>query len=162
MTPQLALTGLKSKARVDAIRLEPRLRKLILDAFLQRSPDDPIWIERGHWPDYRPRELYEELCSLEGVTAVQSAPSGLELKEQGIASLERHRWVDDARVAAVALAAHFGTVTSDLLHDVMGTPPHPNCWGAIFHDKRFRGTGQYVKSKRPEAHARVIKVWRLA
>ena len=146
---------------MDAIRLEPRLRKLILDAFLQRSPDDPIWIERGHWPDYRPRELYEELCSLEGVTAVQSAPSGLELKEQGIESLERHRWVDNARVAAVALAAHFGWVTSDKLHDVMGTPPHDNCYGAIFHDKRFVWTGERVRSTRPEAHGRDIKVWRL-
>ena len=87
--------------------------------------------------------------------------TGLELKEQGIASLERHRWVDNARVAAVALAQHFGWVTSDRLHDVMGPPPHENCYGAIFKDRRFRWTGDWVRSKRPEAHARMIRVWRL-
>ncbi len=91
----------------------------------------------------------------------QLALTGLELRDKGIESLERHGWVGDARVAAVALAAHFGWVTSDKLHDVMGTPPHNNCYGAIFKDKRFQWTGEYVKSTRPEAHARIIRVWRL-
>ena len=95
------------------------------------------------------------------VTETQLPLTGLELKERGIASVSRHRWVDNARVAAVALAQHFGWVTSDRLHDVMGPPPHPSCYGAIFHDKRFRRTGQYVKSKRPSAHGREIRIWRL-
>ncbi len=96
------------------------------------------------------------------LTETQLPLTGLELKEQGIASLERHRWVDNARVAAVALCSYFGEVNSDDIHDVMPEPPHVNCVGAIFHDKRFAWTGQYVKSKRPEAHGRVIRVWTLA
>jgi hypothetical protein len=45
---------------------------------------------------------------------------------------------------------------------VMGPPPHNNCYGAIFKDRRFRSTGERVRSKRPEAHGRWIEVWRLA
>ena len=96
------------------------------------------------------------------VTETQLPLTGLELKERGIASVSRHRWVDNARVAAVALAQHFGWVTSDRLHDVMGPPPHPSCYGAIFNDKRFVTTGERVRSTRPEAHGREIRVWRLA
>ncbi len=92
----------------------------------------------------------------------QLALTGLELRTKGIESLERHRWVDNARVAAVALIAHFGWVTSDRLHDVMGPPPHPSCYGAIFKDQRFVATGERVRSTRPAAHGRWIEVWRLA
>jgi hypothetical protein len=102
------------------------------------------------------------------VTPVQLALTGLELKERGQRSLERHRWVDDARLAAERICLYHrfdsiiqGWVTSDDLHDVMESPPHDNCYGAIFKDKRFVWTGEWVQSKRPEAHARVIRVWRL-
>ncbi len=95
------------------------------------------------------------------MTPVQLALTGLELKEQGIASVSRHRWVDAARTAAYVACHYFGSVTSDRLHDVMEPPPHDNCYGAVFHDRRFAWTGEYVKSKRPEAHYRDIKVWRL-
>ncbi|KKL80658.1 hypothetical protein LCGC14_2002530 [marine sediment metagenome] len=95
------------------------------------------------------------------VTETQLPLTGLELKERGIASVSRNRWVDNARVAAVALAQHFGWVTSDRLHDVMGPPPHDNCYGAIFKDQRFVATGERVRSTRPEAHGRWIEVWRL-
>jgi len=103
------------------------------------------------------------------VTPVQLALTGLELKDQGIASVSRHRWVDDARLAAEALFVSKieywwtdRTITSDELHLVMETPPHPNCYGTIFKDKRFVWTGDWVQSKRPEAHARMIRVWRLS
>ncbi len=98
------------------------------------------------------------------MTPVQLPLTGLELKEQGIASLERHSWVDMARAWAERYCRGGGmhTVTSDDIHHVMGTPPHDNCYGAIFKDKRFVWTGEWVQSKRPEAHARMIRVWRLA
>lgn len=87
--------------------------------------------------------------------------TGLERKEQGQQAMERHSWVHIARVAAERFCLVKGRVCSDDLHDVMPEPPHPNCFGAIFHDKRFTWDGWYVKSKRPEAHYRDIKVWRL-
>ncbi|KKN75265.1 hypothetical protein LCGC14_0382640 [marine sediment metagenome] len=110
------------------------------------------------------------------LTPTGARSTGLELKEQGIESLERHRWVDDARLAAegmlcedMAVDTYTGLpdsalsrLTSDDIHDVMGPPPHDNCYGAIFHDKRFKATGERVRSTRPEAHGREIRVWRLA
>ena len=96
------------------------------------------------------------------LTERQLPLSGLELRDQGIESLERHGWVDDARTAAETLARHFGYVTSDSVHRVMGTPPNDNCYGAIFKDRRFVATGERVKSTRREAHGRDIRVWRLA
>ncbi len=99
------------------------------------------------------------------MTPHQLALTGLELKEQGIASVSQHSvdWLELARLAAEALCHLLGRVDSDILHAEMDEPaPHPNAWGAVFHDKRFAWTGEYVKSKRPEAHARIIRVWRLA
>ncbi len=105
------------------------------------------------------------------MTPVQLPLTGLELRDQGIASLERHRWVDDAWLAAEAICCRTteewgwprSYVTTDAIHHVMDTsPPHDNCYGAIFKDKRFVWTGDWVQSKRPEAHARMIRVWRLA
>ncbi len=96
------------------------------------------------------------------VTETQLPLTGLELKEQGIASVERHRWVDDAREAAVGFCRVYGEVSSDDLHDVMDIPPHDNCYGAIFKDQRFVATGERVRSTRPEAHGRWIEIWRMA
>ena len=104
------------------------------------------------------------------MTPVQLALTGLELKEQGQRSLERHDWVHVARLAAEALLClhaesgfSSGSLTSDDLHyEMLEPPPHPNCYGTIFKDKRFAWTGEWVRSTRPEAHARVIRVWRLA
>ena len=91
--------------------------------------------------------------------------TGLELRDQGIASLERHRWVDDARSWAERICDRNGTVTSDDIHALaaaMDPLPHDNCYGAIFKGTQFVATGERVKSTRPEARARWIQVWRLA
>ncbi len=96
------------------------------------------------------------------MTTLQPPLTGLELKQQGIRSLERHGWIRRARVWAEWGCRRNGTCTSDDLHFVMEDPPHDNCYGAIFHDKRFKWTGEYVKSTRREAHGREIRVWRLA
>ncbi|KKL09646.1 hypothetical protein LCGC14_2563800 [marine sediment metagenome] len=95
------------------------------------------------------------------LTEHQPPLTGLELKEQGIASVSRHRWVDDARMEAERFCRGTGFVTSDDVHFIMDVdyPPHPNCVGAIFADKRFMATGERVRSTRPEAHGREIRVW---
>jgi hypothetical protein len=94
------------------------------------------------------------------MTTAQLPLTGLELKEQGIASLERYRWVDRARKVAEEFCRDFGWTSTDSLHHVMGEPPHPNCWGAVFHDSRFASAGR-KRSTRPEAHGRWIEIWRL-
>ena len=87
----------------------------------------------------------------------------LELRDAGIASLERHSWVHKAREVAYFIARRDGYLTSDKLQAAMADrpPPHRNCYGATFKDSRLKSTG-FVQSKRPEAHARWIQIWRLA
>jgi hypothetical protein len=96
------------------------------------------------------------------MTPVQLALTGLELRDQGIASVSRYPWVDRARVVALRLCMEWGTITTDDVHHIMEAPPHDNCYGAIFKGKRFKSTGERVRSTRPEAHGRWIEVWRLA
>jgi hypothetical protein len=94
------------------------------------------------------------------------APTGEELRDAGIASLERHPWLERARLAAVRLCELQGWVTSDDVQKWMrdDPAPHPNCWGALFHDKqkRFVATGRTVPTTRPQGHYREIKIWGLA
>lgn len=87
---------------------------------------------------------------------------GPALRDAGIAKLERHPWLERARWMALVLCQRKGSVTSDDLHDVMEPPPHENCYGAVFRDKRFRPTGERVQTKRASGHARWIQVWELA
>ena len=97
------------------------------------------------------------------MTPTQLALTGLELRDQGIASLERHSWVDRARkVAEWRCRNHVICTSDDIHHFMIDVPPHDNCYGAIFKDKRFEATGERVRSTRPEAHGRWIEIWRLA
>ena len=88
------------------------------------------------------------------------AQLALDLRDAGIASLERHPWLHMARVVALGIARREGYVTSDKLQAEMADwpPPHVNCFGAVFKDSRFKSTG-FVQSKRPEAHARWVQIW---
>ena len=83
----------------------------------------------------------------------------LDLRDAGIASLERHPWLERARQEALWVALRHGTVTSDEVYAYVEPPPHENCWGALFKDKRFKSTGTHVQSRRPSAHGRWIQVW---
>ena len=89
---------------------------------------------------------------------------GLRLRDEGIASLERHPWLERARLEAVRLCLHLGEITSDHVQAAMldDPAPHVNAWGALFHDRRFRSTDRTVKTTRRQGHYRDIKVWRLA
>ncbi len=88
----------------------------------------------------------------------------LDLRDAGIASLQRHPWLHMARVVALGIARREGYVTSDKLQYAMADwpPPHHNCYGAVFKNSAFKSTGNWVQSKRPVAHARWVRVWKLA
>lgn len=92
-----------------------------------------------------------------------SAQLALDLRDEGIASLQRHPWLHMARQVALGIARRDGYVTSDKLHAAMDDwpPPHVNCFGAIFRPPVFKSTG-FVQSQRPESHARWIHVWEQA
>lgn len=45
------------RALLEARRLKPHVRKAIREAFEQKPPTDPIWMEMGYWADVTPVEL---------------------------------------------------------------------------------------------------------
>ena len=93
----------------------------------------------------------------------QQLTLGQTLRDVGVAKLERHHhWLERAREFAVRYCKAYGSITSDDVHHVMEDPPHPNCYGALFRDKRFVPTGERVQTNRASGHAREIRVWRLA
>lgn len=89
---------------------------------------------------------------------------GLQLRDAGIERVSAHNvdWLDTMRDYARTCCATFGAVTTDDLQSFAGRigclPDHPNAWGAIFKERGWRCVGR-MRSERPSAHAREIKVW---
>ena len=90
---------------------------------------------------------------------------GIEAKQEGIATVEAHEGTDFLEVIrtyAVKFARTHGSVTSDDLRryamSIGWKPHHPNTWGAVFRDRRWKSVGR-VKSKKISNHARWIHVW---
>ena len=88
-------------------------------------------------------------------------------KEAGIRRVGVHHpeWISKAVDAIRRIAAAQVEFTSDELQAVMQErPPTPNAVGAAFSAAHKMGicekAGGYRKSTRPEAHSRVIAVWR--
>ncbi len=68
------------------------------------------------------------------------------------------------RLVALQLIDEQGSVSADDLRAAgVCTPPgaHFNVWGSVFSDPRFEQDG-YTQSKRPEAHANLLRLWRRA
>jgi hypothetical protein len=92
------------------------------------------------------------------------------LKEQGTAQvLENNQaWQDQVLDLLKWLASTAGSFTSDDLRDVckmasMPGPRHVNAWGAVLSHAAKQGLivrEGYRVSTRPEAHGRVVSVWR--
>ena len=98
-------------------------------------------------------------------------PDGKRLRDVGIESVLHHAclsWKDDAIAVLRRLAMSREHFTSDDLHracEVRGIgPSHPNSWGAICAVAAKQGviafTGRYRQSRRPSAHARMLRIWR--
>ncbi len=68
-----------------------------------------------------------------------------------------------ARSLAITIAQQDGRVTIDDVRARLPLPEgiHPNVFGAVFKGKLFEPIG-YVPSQRKAAHARAIRVYRLA
>jgi hypothetical protein len=80
------------------------------------------------------------------------------------ASSRHAGWLEVARIVAVDICRRHGTVSADDLREAgIQTPAGAsyNVWGSVFNDPRFVHEG-YTQSKRPEAHANLLRVWRLA
>lgn len=86
--------------------------------------------------------------------------SGLAAKDIALATNEYTyaAWLKEARNCAHRYAGIHGTVTSDDVHRLCPPPPwvHHNAMGGIFRTRAFVSVG-FVQSKRPSAHARMIR-----
>ena len=89
---------------------------------------------------------------------------GRELRDKALAFLEQKRgeWISKARLEAIFIARHKGTVTINDVRDAINLPEdfHPNTWGAVLKSKDFEAVG-FVQASHPSAHARVIRVYKL-
>lgn len=93
---------------------------------------------------------------------------GIRLRDKGMGnaaySYGADEWLSQARNVAAILAAKNGETDID---QVLKLCPRPlsvsvNSTGSVFKDKRFVFTGNRKQSSKTNAHAREIKLWRLA
>ena len=95
--------------------------------------------------------------------AAASPQLGLELRDQGLESVSRNNenWLKAMRARARLIARARGSVSSDDIHaycdEINWHPNHHNAFGAVFR-VGFRRV-DYIKSTRPEARGRDIKLW---
>lgn len=71
-----------------------------------------------------------------------------------------------ARGIAYGLALRNGTVTADdvserLVASGISANALGNASGSLFRGGRFVPTGEFVKARRAQSHARMLRVWRL-
>ena len=91
---------------------------------------------------------------------------GRRLREDGkeAASIRNGKWLSTMRHKARQIATERGTVTSDDIQDFCERlrfwPTHHNAMGAVFKRDEWEAVG-WIESRRPSAHARAIRVWRL-
>lgn len=99
------------------------------------------------------------------------APTGPQLKEAGTALVRANSglWKDKAAAVIEQLAARKSEFTSDDLRDFatkcgLEDPHHVNAWGAAMSAAAKRNviqaTGRFIRSNRPDAHSRMVGVWR--
>jgi hypothetical protein len=93
---------------------------------------------------------------------------GLDLRDCGaetVLSRESDEWIDRVERAVDSLLASGADFTVNDIRRRAGEPKHHNSFGAIMRRLLKRGdigTVGYQKSDRPEAHARLIPVYRRA
>jgi hypothetical protein len=89
----------------------------------------------------------------------------IDFKEQGIRQIAQNNqhFCKVARNVAASLIRRNGKVTSDdVRRNCPLEPLHPNAWGAVFRDKQFKWTGEFVTSKAVSRRAGVQRVWTFA
>lgn len=73
-------------------------------------------------------------------------------------------WMESARPILRRLCERMEELTTDDLWQIAGPAPEPRVMGALIRQavraKWIEKKGPYVKSRRPECHARPIPVWR--
>ncbi len=79
--------------------------------------------------------------------------------------VEGHQWVEAARYAIDSFCSIGVPFTAEDVRRVAGDPPTPSAIGALFNavaDEGWIVFVGYEKAHRPEAHGRIIRVWKSA
>lgn len=98
-------------------------------------------------------------------------PTGEDLRDEALDRVEANTdsgWMGHAAIAIGRIPPRWNFTTDDIwaaLAEVgVGAPHEPRAMGAAIraaaHAGLIESTGVYLKSTRPEAHARPIPVWR--
>jgi hypothetical protein len=89
---------------------------------------------------------------------------GIKRRDAGLERVSRGFgwWVAEARERAIKFARRHGDVCSDDVHNIYPLPEgaHPSLMGMVFRDNRFKRVA-YTPSKRPTAHARIIRLYKV-
>ena len=74
-----------------------------------------------------------------------------------------HDFLEHCRQHAVAIAQREGRVSINEVRKAVSLPKgvHPSVFGAVFKSKQFKGV-DYTEATHPAAHARVVRVYKLA
>lgn len=92
---------------------------------------------------------------------------GESLRDKGKNQVEENagEWMLWIRQEAIKHWMEHGVVTSDDIRSIADRqryqPHHDNAWGAVFRGREWKPIG-FVRSKRRDAHARMIREWMYA
>jgi hypothetical protein len=107
-------------------------------------------------------ELLHEHGGVENMTEQLSLFASREAQKAGIAQVSsRHgNWLEAVREFAIDWIDLYGQVTANTLRERWDLPDgaHPNLWGAVFKDRRFKRIGT-TESRVVGRHASMIAVW---
>lgn len=85
-----------------------------------------------------------------------------EAQKAGIEKVSKYQgeWLRTVRLFALAHIRDHGQVTANDVRKKFDLPDgaHPNLWGAVFKDRRFKKTG-WTESQVEGRHASAIAVW---
>lgn len=100
-------------------------------------------------------------------TAQRDRRKSVKAREDAIARVDSHaadEWKDRAYLALYQLALTNQTFTTDLLWDLVESPPEPRALGPVVRrcsrDQLFESTDEFVSSDRPANNRRPVRVWR--
>jgi hypothetical protein len=92
--------------------------------------------------------------------------AGESARDEAVANLDLayDGWIDSV-IKIILLIPIYQTFTTDYLWEqVETTPNEPRAMGAVMTRAKKEGlvssTGKYIKSRRPECHARPVMIWR--
>tara|TARA_R100000458_G_C8273513_1_gene248406 strand:- start:1169 stop:1540 length:372 start_codon:yes stop_codon:yes gene_type:complete len=112
-------------------------------------------MQEAHWLEEAINDPLQ-MSMFEGEKAKDEAVSKLDMAYDG--------WIDSVMEIIFSIPRGQTFTTDYLWEQVETTPNEPRAMGAVMTRARKEGsvssTGKYIKSRRPECHARPVMIWR--